>query len=515
MDLARTYGVLLHPTSLAGPWGIGVLGKEARRFLDWLARARAGYWQVLPLGATGLGECPYLGVSAWAGNPYLIDPEDLFARGWLARENPPPFPVERVDFPRVMEWKWGLLRRAFSGFEQRARPSEQTELMEFMRRETRWLDDYTLFMALFFRHDRESWSRWPEPLRRRDPEALAEARRDLKDEIRFHAFTQWLFFQQWEALRRYGAERGVRIIGDVPIFVSYQSAEVWANPDLFFLDERGEPTVVGGVPPDYFSPEGQRWGNPLYRWDKMEQRGFDFWIDRVRTVLGTCDLIRIDHFRAFESYWEILASEPTAKNGRWVKAPGDRFFSRLKELLGDLPFIAEDLGIITDEVYALRDRFRLPGMKVLQFAFGNDAKNPHLPENFPEDGHCVVYPGTHDNDTLLGWWRTLPETERAQALQTLHAHRIRVAGDNEIGWAFIRLAFHSRARLAVVTLQDILGLGSESRMNNPATSSGNWGFRYLEDALQPKLATRLGRLAEESQRASPFAGPRPVRRRAD
>lgn len=507
MELARTFGVLLHPTSLAGPWGMGVLGREARRFMDWLARARAGYWQMLPLGATGFGDCPYLGVSAWAGNPYLIDPEDLFARGWLAREDPPSFPADRVDFPRVMEWKWNLLRRAFAGFETRARPSEQRGLEDFAQRERRWLGDYALFMALFFRHQQQSWNRWPEPLRQRDQAALASAQRELASEIRFHEFTQWLFFTQWGELRRYGAERGVRIIGDVPIFMSLQSAEVWANQDLFFLDDQGHPTVVGGVPPDYFSPEGQRWGNPLYRWDRMEERGFDFWIDRVRTVLRTCDLIRIDHFRAFESYWEIPAAETTAKNGRWVKAPGERFFARLRELLGDLPFIAEDLGIITDEVYALRDRFRLPGMKVLQFAFSNDPKSPFLPENFPQDGHCVVYPGTHDNDTIVGWWRTLPEPERAQAQATLRLHRIRLHGEKEVPWAFIRLAFQSRARLAVVTLQDVLGLGSESRMNNPATSSGNWGFRYPEDALQHKLATRLGRLAEESQRVTPFAAP--------
>ncbi|MGC9018168.1 MAG: 4-alpha-glucanotransferase [Candidatus Bipolaricaulaceae bacterium] len=497
MELPRSFGVLLHPTSLPGPWVCGVLGREAREFLGWLAEAGARFWQVLPLGPTGFGDSPYQSFSAFAGNPYLIDPEDLFARGWLPREEPPVVAENRVDYGLLYRWKWDLLRRAFWGFQKGGDPGEHRDFARFWEREARWLWDYALFMALKDRFAGRPWNEWPREFRLRAPKALATMEED--ENVRFHAWTQWVFFREWEELRNYAHSRGIKIIGDIPIFVAYDSADVWAHPELFELDEEGRPTVVAGVPPDYFSPTGQRWGNPLYRWPAHAAEGFRWWIARVQQTLRLCDLLRIDHFRGFSAYWEIPAEEPTAVRGRWVPAPGEKLFTRMRAELGELPILAEDLGVITPDVEELRDKFGFPGMRVLQFAFDGKPDNPHLPENFPEHGRVVVYPGTHDNDTALGWFRSLGKEERERVLSYLAKAGIAARGEAEIPWALLTLAFLSRAKLAVIPVPDILGLGSEARMNYPSRPEGNWTWR-LAERLDLALAEHLLNLAREKNR---------------
>ncbi len=500
VKLERSFGILLHPTSLPGPWGIGKIGREARAFVDWLAQAGARWWQVLPLGPTGYGDSPYQSFSAFAGNPYLIDPEWIFARGWLEREDPPAFPQERVDYGWVYSWTWPFLRRAYQGFEARAGAADRRAWNEFREAEASWLEDYALFMAFKERFGGQPWSLWPAEVRSRQPAALRAAQQQLAGAVRFHAWTQWAFFRLWGELRAYAAARGIRIIGDIPIFVAYDSADVWAHPEYFYLDAQGRPTVVAGVPPDYFSPTGQRWGNPLYRWDALEAEGFQWWIDRIRHALKTCDLLRIDHFRGFQAYWEIPAEEPTAVHGRWVEAPGDKLFTAVGQALGQAPILAEDLGVITPEVEALRDKFGFPGMKVLQFAFGGRGDNPHLPHNYPADRPVVVYTGTHDNDTALGWYHTASDLERGFLRGYLACHGIEVAEAADVPWALIDLAFRSRAVLAMVPLQDVLGLGSEGRMNTPARPAGNWAWRYRVGELTEELARRLREQAAKTGR---------------
>lgn len=496
MELPRAFGVLLHPTSLPGPWVCGVLGKDAENFLNWLSKAGARFWQVLPLGPTGFGDSPYQSFSAFAGNPYLIDPEDLFKREWIAEEKPPFVPSGRVDYGLLYRWKWDFLRRAFLGFLEKADPTEHREFQDFLEKESFWLLDYARFMALKDRFGGRPWNEWPREFRLRAPEALPSWE---APEVRFHAWTQWVFFRQWQEIRNYARARGIQIIGDIPIFVAYDSADVWARPELFELDEEGRPTVVAGVPPDYFSPTGQRWGNPLYRWPAHEAEDFRWWIARVRQALRLCDLLRIDHFRGFAAYWEIPAEEPTAVRGRWVPAPGEKLFARMGEALGSLPILAEDLGVITPDVEELRDKFGFPGMRVLQFAFDGKPDNPHLPENFPAHGRVVVYPGTHDNDTALGWYRSLGKEEKSRVLAYLAGKGIRVADEREIPWALMALAFSSRAELAVIPIQDILGLGSEARMNYPSRPEGNWTWRLTTEP-HPALAKRLFALAQEMNR---------------
>ena len=497
MELPRAFGVLLHPTSLPGPWICGVLGKDAKKLLDWLSAAGARFWQVLPLGPTGFGDSPYQSFSAFAGNPYLIDPEDLFQRGWIAEENPPFVPPERVDYGLLYQWKWDFLRRAFLGFLEKADPTEHREFQDFLEKESFWLLDYARFMALKDRFGGRPWNEWPREFRLRAPEALPSWE---APEVRFHAWTQWVFFRQWQEIRNYAHARGIQIIGDIPIFVAYDSADVWARRELFELDDEGRPTVVAGVPPDYFSPTGQRWGNPLYRWPAHEAEDFRWWIARVRQALRLCDLLRIDHFRGFAAYWEIPAGEPTAVRGRWVPAPGEKLFARMGEALGSLPILAEDLGVITPDVEELRDKFGFPGMRVLQFAFDGKPDNPHLPENFPPHGRVVVYPGTHDNDTALGWYRTAAKEVRENLHAYLARHGINVQGEEDIPWALIRVAFLSRAKLAVVAMPDVLGLGSEARFNFPSRPYGNWTWRLKEEQLSLEKAERLFWLGRESSR---------------
>jgi 4-alpha-glucanotransferase len=472
---------------------VGDLGAEAFRFVDWLVAARQSLWQVLPLGPTGYGDSPYASFSSHAGNPMLIDVQKLVKLGDLVPEDlasVPNFPRDRVDYGWVIPWKTNLLQRAAERFRQRASGARRAAFEAFCAAKAHWLDDYALFMALKGAHDGAMWNTWELELIQRRPETLARCSLELADQISFHKYAQHQFFDQWSALRRYANERGVRIIGDIPIFVAPDSADAWSAPEAFFLDEAGQMTVIAGVPPDYFSPTGQRWGNPLYRWERLAADGYRWWIQRVQSVLELVDVLRIDHFRGFQDYWEIPATEPTAVNGRWLPGPGDAFFDALKRALGaDLPIIAEDLGMITDEVHALRDRAGLPGMKVLHFAFGGDPTHEYLPHNYGRE--CVVYLGTHDNDTTVGWFEGLGEQERAFVRRYLAIDE----GDDVVQ-ALIRAAFVSVADVAVVTAQDLLRLGAQARMNTPGTSGGNWQWRYADGALDEGLAHDLAELTE-------------------
>jgi 4-alpha-glucanotransferase len=492
MDQPRCSGVLLHPTSFPGKYGIGDLGAEAYRFVDFLVSAKQSLWQVLPLGPTGYGDSPYASFSSHAGSPLLIDPVQLVEDGDLIDDDldtAPDFPVQRVDFGPVIEWKMALLQRAVERFDRSASPARRAALDEFCEAKSHWLDDYALFMALKGTHGGAMWNTWEIELVQRRPETLDKWRERLVDEIHFQKYLQFQFFQQWTALRGYANERGVKIIGDIPIFVAPDSADAWSNPEVFFMDDRGQLTVVAGVPPDYFSPTGQRWGNPLYRWDVIASNGFQWWIQRIQSVLELVDILRIDHFRGLETYWEIPAEEPTAINGRWLPGPCDAFFQALRGALGqNLPIIAEDLGIITDEVRALRKRAGLPGMKVLHFAFGEDAEHEYLPHNYTSD--YVVYLGTHDNDTTLGWFHSRGQEEREFILRYLGRD------GHDIVWDLMQLAFMSVANIAIVTAQDLLKLDSEARMNLPGVPSGNWQWRYVPEALDDEIARWLRKLTE-------------------
>jgi len=497
MRFPRASGVLLHPTSLPGRLGIGELGEEAYRWVDFLVGSQQRYWQVLPLGPTGYGDSPYQCFSAFAGNPLLISLERLVEIGLLDEADladVPPFPSEQVDYGWVIPWKFDLLKRSFANFQSRATRSQQTDFYYFCQRNASWLDDFALFMALKDAHQGAVWSTWEPAIVRRQGEALAHWKEALAEDFQRHQYLQYQFFKQWWALKEYANQQGVQIIGDIPIFVAYDSADVWAHPELFYLDEAGHSTVVAGVPPDYFSATGQLWGNPLYRWDVMASTGYAWWIERFKATLTTVDIIRLDHFRGFEAYWEVPASESTAVKGRWVKGPGVDFFSAIERALGHLPIIAEDLGVITPPVVAMREQFDLPGMKILQFAFATGVAKMDKPYGYPNN--CVVYTGTHDNDTTLGWFTgsSTPE-ERAMALKYLGTD------GHEINWDFIRLAWSSVADTAMVPLQDLLGLDTAARMNYPSRASGNWTWRFTAEALTPALQSRLAELTEIYGRA--------------
>lgn len=493
----RAAGVLLHPTSLPGPHGVGELGPEAVRWLDLLAAAGQRVWQVLPLGPTGYGDSPYQSFSAFAGNPYLIDVGALAAAGLVADAELDPLralPSRRVDFGGLYALKLPLLRRAADAFLAAGGESEPA-FRAFREREAAWLEDFALFMALKEEAGGAPWTSWDRPLRLREPAALADARERLAAEVARQRVWQYWFDAQWSAVKAQAAARGIRVLGDAPIFVALDSADVWAHPELYHLAEDGRPTVVAGVPPDYFSATGQRWGNPLYRWDVLARRGYDWWVSRLRSALERVDLVRIDHFRGFAAYWEVPAEEPTAVRGRWVEGPGADLFATLRRELGGLPVVAEDLGVITPDVEELRDSFGLPGMKVLQFAFAGGPDDPYLPHNYPRD--CVVYTGTHDNDTTRAWYETAPEAERD------HVRRYLGRPDEEVVAGLVRLAFASVADLAVVPLQDHLGLGSEARMNTPGRESGNWTWRFAWEDVPGWLAPHLRGLAEVYGRLGP------------
>ena len=501
MSFPRTSGILLHPTSLPGPFGIGDLGKEAHRFVDFLADAGLKLWQILPFCPTGYGNSPYQGLSTFAGNPLLISPEQLVENGFLepsVLERVPPFPTSRVDFDAVISFKTDLLKKSFDFFEGKATPPARQDFEDFISHNASWLEDFALFMALRERQCLILWNQWDEDIRLRKPDALQYWRQRLAPEISYHQYQQWQFFKQWDELKEYCHERGIKLIGDVPIFVALDSAEVWSRPEMFFLDQECQPTVVAGVPPDYFSKTGQLWGNPLYRWDAMKKDGYTWWVERLKAAHNLVDIIRLDHFRGFEKYWELPADEKTAINGRWVPGPGADFFLTVKKALADLPIIAEDLGIITPEVHSLRDQLDLPGMRVLQFAFGSPSgKDPYRPHNYPR--HCVVYTGTHDNNTTIGWFREAEVTtkdkeamikERQRALKYLDTDGF------EINWDFIRLALMSIADTAIIPLQDVLGLGSEARMNTPGVTAGNWLWRFTWDMLTDSMQDRLKEMTE-------------------
>ena len=485
----RISGIILHPTSLPGDHGIGSLGESAYRFADFLSGSGQRLWQVLPLGPPGYGNSPYQCYSSMAGNPLMISLEGLVEEGWLAPSDlrqAPDFPHRYVDFERVVPFKQALLKKAAANFFSHRSQPARDDFERFCSEKAAWLDRFAEFAALKGNSRGVSWTSWPRDLRA-DP-------RDVEAQ----KFIQYVFSRQWDALRKYCRERGIQIMGDVPIFVAHDSADVWANPELFDLDPEGNPRSVAGVPPDYFSATGQLWGNPLYRWDVMERNGYRWWIERVRSLFDQVDMVRLDHFRGFEKYYSIPAGSATAIGGQWAEGPGDRLFSALEKALGKLPFVAEDLGLITDEVHALRDRWDFPGMRVLQFAFCNDdPEDSFKPHNYIRN--CVVYTGTHDNDTTLGWFHgglkdTTMKAEQVRAEREL-AMRYLNSDGREIHWDFIRAALSSVAKIAIYPLQDVLGLGPEGRMNTPAHPDGNWRWRYEEGQLTPEVCARLGALS--------------------
>jgi 4-alpha-glucanotransferase len=487
MLVPRSSGILLHPTSFPGRFGVGDLGSESHRFIDYLVGSGQQYWQVLPLGPTGYGNSPYASYSALAGNPLLISLERLQEQELLESsdlENLPDFSMDRVEFDRAYETKYPLLRKACAAFKD----ADQKEFEQFCQAKAFWLEDYALYMALKEDNQDASWHTWAPELRNRDADTLAQARQRLADSIYFHKFVQFTFFQQWVDLKKHANDRGIEIIGDIPIYVAHDSADVWANPENFELDpETGEAKLMAGVPPDYFSETGQLWGNPVYKWDYLQETGFKWWIQRFGAMLDLVDQIRIDHFRGFEAYWAVPQGEKTAIAGEWIEAPGQEFFEALDKALGKLPILAEDLGIITPEVEALRDRFGFPGMKILHFAFGSDPGNAYLP--FNHSRNSVVYTGTHDNNTTVGWYETLSDYERNNLIAYLGC----ISPDG-IHWDLIRLALSSISNLCILPAQDIFGLGAEARMNVPSKAEGNWDWRYRPDFLSDWSRDRLKHL---------------------
>lgn len=486
MNICRASGILLHLTSLPGEYGIGDLGPESRGFVDFLAEAKQKLWCVLPLGPTGSENSPYQSRSAFAGNPLLISPQLLVERGYIARKELLPranFSRSQVEFSRVRQFKYGLFRKAFQQF------SETRDYSAFEAKNSWWLENFALYMALREANDGAPWI------------AFAKKTKPAPQCVRFHKFVQYEFFRQWRVLRKYCSARGVSIMGDMPFYVEHDSADVWSNPQLFDLHKDGRPRTVGGVPPDYFSRNGQLWGNPTYCWRKLEASGFKWWVDRLRATLETVDLLRLDHFRGFESFWSVRAGQPTARKGRWVKGPGTRLFEKVRSELGVVPFVAENLGTITPAVENLRRQFGFPGMAVLQFGFGEDAT--HRPDHYIPD--LVSYTGTHDNDTTRGWWNGLRHAPRgknhAVGLATLHRVKSYLqTGGREIQWSFIQAILTSVANTAVLPMQDLLGLGSEARMNMPGRAKGNWGWRFQRKQLHPALVQRLRELTEVTGR---------------
>ena len=507
MARRRASGILLHPTSLPGRFGIGELGPEALRFVDFLSASSQRLWQVLPLGPTGYGDSPYQCFSAFAGNPLLISLDSLAAEGLLSADDlagAPELAGAEIDYGAVIAFKLPLLEKAYRTFEAGANAAQRGAFDAFRGEHSGWLEEYALFTVVKEAHGGGSWTDWEEDIRSRRPAALARWKKKHAEAMRSREFAQYLFFAQWRAVHEACRARGIRVMGDIPIFVAHDSADVWAHPELFQLRADGRPESVAGVPPDYFSATGQLWGNPLYRWDRMEASGYKWWIERFRATLAAVDLVRVDHFRGFEAFWKVPGDAETAVHGEWVKGPGASLFEALKAALGELPIVAENLGVITPEVEALRRRFGFPGMAILQFAFGSDPQgSTFIPHNFERE--LVAYTGTHDNDTTVGWWtggvgdstRTEAdvEKERAYALEYLKSD------GREIHWDFIRALLASVADLAVVPLQDVLGLGSEARMNLPGRPGGNWRWRYQREALTPEITERLRNLTDIYGRA--------------
>ena len=487
MDMKRSSGILLHPTSLPGRFGIGDLGEYAYRFVDFLQQAEQSLWQVLPLGPTSYGDSPYQSPSTFAGNPNLISLDILVGDGYLSNDDfddLPDFSTYRVDYGPVIEYHNRKLQTAFERFQEQADAEAGKAFKTFNKKNKAWLDDYALFMAIKDAHGGKSWTEWDDPdLVRYKKSAVKEARKAHKQAITYHQFTQWIFRKQWHALKEYAAERNILTMGDIPIFVAHDSSDVWGNQELFYLEEDGNPTVIAGVPPDYFSETGQRWGNPLYRWDVMKENGYTWWLERFQTTFELVDMVRVDHFRGFAAYWEIPASEETAVNGEWKAGPGMDFFRAVKEGIGELPIVAENLGVITPEVEELREAFDLPGMQVLQFAFdGECGSNTFLPHHYPHN--TVVYTGTHDNNTTFGWWNSDEVHDGIKECVANYVgadHWTRIA--DGIHWKLIRMGSSSVADVFIVPLQDVLGFGSDTRMNTPGKGEGNWSWRFGEEEL--------------------------------
>ncbi len=498
MSFSRSSGILLHPTSLPGRFGIGDLGEQAYRFVDFLEDSQQTLWQILPLGPTGHGNSPYMAYSAMAGNPLLISLETLQGHGLLSEEDlalTSSFNEESVDYESVYTFKLDRLRRAAEQFKATDNDEAHADFDRFRAECSDWLEDYGLFMALKSAHGGVPWTQWERDIAQRQPTALDQARVDLAAEIFFHEYMQFEFYRQWSAIRAYANARGIHVVGDMPIYVAHDSADVWAQPENFMLDsETLAPAFMAGVPPDYFSETGQLWGNPIYNWETVQANGFSWWLQRLRVLLAQVDIIRIDHFRAFAAFWAVPEGEETAINGRWIKAPGNDFFETVEKELGQLPFLAEDLGEIDQEVEDLRDRFNFPGMKILQFAFGGDDKNPYLPFNV--DRNFVIYTGTHDNDTTVGWYNQSSEHEKHRLSAYVGAFN-----PDTVHWAMIRLALGSVANQAVIPFQDLLGLGSEARMNTPGLADGNWAWRYSETMLTPTICEQLRYLTDLYGRA--------------
>jgi 4-alpha-glucanotransferase len=480
----RSSGILLHPSSLPSQFGIGDLGKSAYEFVDFLAKSGQSLWQILPLAPTGYEHSPYtMNFSVFAGNPLMISLEQLAEEGLLSSDELIPLEgsVERVEFDRVIPYKTNLLKSAFDRFLK----SPQPEFEQFCEQQSEWLDDFALFMALLEANSGKNWNQWDRAIARREPEAMQAAKDSLKPAIQFQQFLQFKFFQQWLKLREYTNSKNIQLIGDISIYVCFNSVDVWAHPEIFKLDpETFEPTFIAGVPPDYFSATGQLWGNPVYDWNQLQKSNYEWWIQRFQTTLQYVDIVRVDHFRGFQAYWQVPAGEETAINGEWIEAPGAEFFETLGKRLGQLPILAEDLGIITPEVEELRDRFDFPGMKILMFAFSDDASNTHLPHHYVKNS--VVYPGTHDNDTAIGWWNSASEHEKKMLAAYVGCPI------DEIHWTLNRIAFASVANWAIVALQDVLGLDGSARMNDPSQNAGNWRWRYQSsDLLTDELAEEL------------------------
>lgn len=493
MDFTRSGGILLHPTSLPGPGGIGSLGAEAYGFVDTLAASAMQLWQILPLSPTGYGDSPYAALSAFAGNPFLISLESLRDQGLLSNGDLGALPVystPSIDYGLVVTAKTALLRRAFGRI---GSLSQVPGIDQFRAENGGWLEDFALYRAIKDQYGGASWIDWDSPLRRREPEALNAARERLREDVEFHIWAQYVFAQQWVALKRYANERGIRIIGDIPIFVAYDSADVWANQGLFRLVPSGEPEIVAGVPPDYFAATGQLWGNPHYRWDAMEREGYRWWVERFRAAMRQVDIVRIDHFRGFAAAWAVPFGNPTAEHGWWDPSPGHALFSTVVQQVPELAVIAEDLGVITPDVVALREAFNFPGMQILQFAFDAGPWGTALPYTFGPN--TVAYTGTHDNDTVIGWFATLSDDQRSYVLSYVGTQ------GTDISWDLIRLAFGSGALMAIVPLQDVLRLGSAARMNTPGTTYGNWRWRFVPGEINQEQTRNLRRLAEIYGRA--------------
>jgi 4-alpha-glucanotransferase len=504
MRFERSSGVLLHPTSLPGPYGAGDLGAEALRFIEFLAEAGQKIWQVLPLNPTGYGDSPYQCFSAFAGNPLLISLDRLAEQGWLNRDElseVPDLPAAAIDYGATISFRFAMLRRAAGRFFATldGTPSGQAEYEEFCAEQAEWLDDYGLFMAAKDAHGGVAWTEWEPELAAREPAALKRWSARLAGEIAAYKFWQFEFFRQWGRLRAECNRRGIRIMGDLPIYVAHDSADVWTARQLFWLDERGNPVKVAGVPPDYFSATGQLWGNPIYRWERLREDGFGWWVRRMRGVMRLFDLVRIDHFRGFEAYFEIAAGETTAVHGKWVKGPGMELFEALEREFGELPIVAENLGIITPEVEAIRRRFDFPGMAILQFAFGTDPQGPSFrPHNY--ERNLVAYTGGHDNDTTVGWWTSgiggsTRSEQQLRVERALAGWYLNLRGE-EIQWAMIRTLMASVADTVLIPMQDLLGLGSSARMNLPGRMEGNWRWRYEREQLRPEMVRRLRALTE-------------------